>query len=156
MLVRWPNKQGPFPNSSISSKHAFSLIHVDIQGGYHVASLLRAHLFITIVDDFSCATWVFLMHQKSEAQQLLRNFILYVKTQFNTNVQNVRTKNGQEFLAIELQNFFIIMPFITMIHVFILANKMGVLSENIITYLMQLVPFISKHIYLLLFGGIAS
>lgn len=76
------------------------------------------------------------MHQKSEAQQLLRNFILYVKTQFNTNVQNVRTKNGQEFLAIELQNFFIIMAFITSIHVFILANKMGVLSENIITYLM--------------------
>ena len=40
-----------FPLSSISTKSCFELIHVDIWGGYQVASLLGAKYFLTVVDD---------------------------------------------------------------------------------------------------------
>lgn len=81
------------------------MIHCDIWGGYRVASLSGAHYFLLIVDDYSRATWVFLMRHKSETQSPLRHFILYVKTQFSTQVQTLRTDNGQGFLANDLELF---------------------------------------------------
>jgi len=55
----------PFSTSSINTKSCFELIHVDILGGYHVSTLQRAKYFLTIVDDFSRCTWVYLLHTKS-------------------------------------------------------------------------------------------
>jgi len=55
----------PFSTSSISSVKAFELIHCDIWGPFEVPSLSGAKYFLTIVDDFSRFTWVFLMHHKS-------------------------------------------------------------------------------------------
>ncbi|KAK9923369.1 hypothetical protein M0R45_031791 [Rubus argutus] len=95
----------PFPLSAISTTKIFSLIHCDIWGRYKTASHSGAHYFLTIVDDFSRFTWVFLMRHKSEAQTLLRQFFNYVATQFNTKDQQFRSDNGAEFLS--LQKFFL-------------------------------------------------
>ena len=56
------------------------------------------------MDDFSRFTWIFLMRHKSETQHLLQHFFAYVKTQFNTHVQQFCFDNGAEFLS--LRNFF--------------------------------------------------
>ena len=87
----------PFPLSSISSQFPFELIHIDIWGGYHELSLSGAQYFLTIVDDFTRSTWVYLMIHKSEARQLLTNFIKLIETQYDTHVKIVRSDNGPEF-----------------------------------------------------------
>jgi hypothetical protein len=53
--------------------------------------------FLTIVDDHTRHTWVHFMKNKSETRSLVRDFISYVKTQFNCSVKSIRTDNGCEF-----------------------------------------------------------
>ena len=92
-----------FGTSSINNKNTFELIHCDIWGPYKIKSLFGAKYFLSMVDDYSRFTWVFLMHQKSETP-LLRQFISFVQTQFHIQVKTIRTDNGREFLS--LRSFF--------------------------------------------------
>jgi len=57
-----------FPNSSIFSIKPFELFHCDIWGPYKVSYLSSVWYFFTVVDDFSCFTWDFFMHNESEIQ----------------------------------------------------------------------------------------
>lgn len=96
----------PFSRSEIKSTSCFDLIHCDIWGGYKVASLSGAHYFLTIVDDYSRATWVYLLAHKSDVGYYLRSFVNMVETQFNKKVKQVRTDNGLEFQSKEMMNFY--------------------------------------------------
>ena len=86
-----------FSLSSISSVSSFILIHVDIWGSYHEPSTSGAKYFLTIVDDFTRCTWVYLMVQKSEARKFLINFIQMIETQFDARIKTIRSDNGHEF-----------------------------------------------------------
>ncbi|GKV43433.1 hypothetical protein SLEP1_g50721 [Rubroshorea leprosula] len=87
----------PFPISKNVSNRIFALIHCDIWGRYATSSFTGAHYFLTIVDDFSRCTWVYLLKHKSEAALYLVNFCNMVETQFETHVQQMRSDNGKEF-----------------------------------------------------------
>lgn len=56
------------------------------------------------MDDYSRATWVYLMIGKHEVGHLIRNFYSLIKTQFNKKIKILRSDNGQEFLS--LRSFF--------------------------------------------------
>lgn len=73
----------PFPLSTKRSLEPFNLIHCDIWGPYRVASLTRARYFLSIVDDYTRCTWVFLMQTKAETRSLLCNFYAFVEVQFH-------------------------------------------------------------------------
>ncbi|KAM2583718.1 hypothetical protein TB2_044793 [Malus domestica] len=94
----------PFPLSSTSSLQPFELIHCDIWGPHRLPSSSGARYFLTIVDDYSRFTWLFLMNLKSETQEKIKLFFAYVNTQFQRQVKQVRTDNGAEFLS--LRSFF--------------------------------------------------
>jgi len=51
------------------------------------------------VDDASWATWVYLMVEKSETSQFLKEVIVMVQNQFGSNVKIVRSDNGLEFTS---------------------------------------------------------
>lgn len=86
-----------FPDSSIKSSHPFQLIHVDTWGGpYSTPTYNGFKYFLTIVDDFSRATWTHLMGSKNNAFPLLKALIALVHTQFSTKVQSVRSDNALE------------------------------------------------------------
>ncbi|KAK3012143.1 hypothetical protein RJ639_012142 [Escallonia herrerae] len=87
----------PFPHSKNKSIHNFDLVHCDIWGPYRTKSHSRSHYFLTIVDDHSRATWVFLMKCKSETRHYILMFFNWVKTQFNIRIKVFRTDNGLEF-----------------------------------------------------------
>ncbi|KAM1740735.1 hypothetical protein ACFX12_010944 [Malus domestica] len=95
--------RSPFPLSSISTKSCFELLHIDIWGGYQVASISGAKYFLTIVDDYTRSTWVYLMKHKSDTKDILVGFIQMIETQFNTRVQIIRSDNGPEF---KLEQFY--------------------------------------------------
>ena len=55
-----------FKSSFISMILPFERLRVDIWGGYHVSSLLGAHYFLTIVDDYTICTRLYLIRHESE------------------------------------------------------------------------------------------
>ena len=94
----------PFSSSVISSIKPFELIHCDIWGRYRHPSISGAYYFLTIVDDFTRFTWIFLMRHEDETQSFLKRFFSYVFTQFDTHIKTVRSDNGGE--CISLRSFF--------------------------------------------------
>jgi hypothetical protein len=90
-------KRLPFQSSTSVTHFIFDLIHCDIWGPYSVAAIGGYHYFLTIVDDYSRATWVYLMKTKGETQQLLQSFFNLVVTQFGVQIKRVRSDNGPEF-----------------------------------------------------------
>lgn len=54
-----------FPKQSNShAGSVFELVHMDVWGPYHIATHTGCKFFLTIVDDYSRATWTFLMSSK--------------------------------------------------------------------------------------------
>jgi len=90
-----------FPISSIQSAKFFDHIHCDIWGPQKIETHSGAHYLLTIVDDYSRFTWIFLMKFKSETQGLLKSFITFVHTQFNCQVKIIRSDNGLEFISLK-------------------------------------------------------
>ena len=87
-----------FSLSNSKAIRPFGLIHCDLWGRYHTPSYSGCHYFLCIVDDYSRAMWVFLLKDKSETYKCLVNFWdCKVKTQFDFQIQRVRSDNGAEF-----------------------------------------------------------
>ena len=63
---------------SLSDKKAsriFELVHCDLWGPYHTVSSCGARYFLTIVDDFSRAVWVYLLIDKLEVFKTFMSFL---------------------------------------------------------------------------------
>lgn len=89
----------PFPLSSISSTLPFQLIHCDIWGPHKHPTHSGARYFLTIVDDFTRCTWLFLMSHKSDAPTFLKSFYIFVQNQFNSQIKFFHSDNGSEFIS---------------------------------------------------------
>ena len=96
-------KRLPFTLSIHVSSKTFELIHCDIWGPFATSTIDGFKYFLTIVDDYSRCTWVYLLKHKSETQVFLPQFAIMVNTQFNSKIQTIRSDNGTEFF---LKDFF--------------------------------------------------
>ena len=54
--------------------------------------------FVTFIDCYSRMTWIYLMRPKDEVFSCFQNFHALVKTQFQVQVQVIRTDNGTEYV----------------------------------------------------------
>lgn len=55
----------PF-STSIKTTKPFELVYLDVWGMFHTPTHNGQNYFLTIVDDYSRATWLFLMNDKTE------------------------------------------------------------------------------------------
>ena len=76
---------------------------MDIWGPCTINSMQGFRYFFTVVDDFSCYTWTFLLHAKSEVRQKIVSFIAYIENHFHTTAKIIRTDNDPEF---SMKDFF--------------------------------------------------
>ena len=58
----------------------FDIVHCDIWGPYHVVSYTGHNYFLTLVDDCTRFTWVYLLKQKSDAAVAIPRFFNIVAT----------------------------------------------------------------------------
>lgn len=87
----------PFPNSSIRTSSPFEMIPCDIWGPFAIATPNGNHYFLTIVDDYTRCTWIFLMKFKFETRFFLESFFSLVEIQFASHIKILRSENGPEF-----------------------------------------------------------
>ncbi|XP_015167399.1 uncharacterized protein [Solanum tuberosum] len=65
--------------------------------------IMARGFFVTIVDDFSRYTWVFLIASKADTIVVLKHFLKQVQNVFSTTMKTLRTYNGCEFFSGEVQ-----------------------------------------------------
>jgi len=56
-----------------------------------------------IIDDYLRYTWVFPLKQKYEVVKILKDFVIFIQTQFETIIKVIRSDNETEFF---MTNFF--------------------------------------------------
>ncbi|KAL8113534.1 hypothetical protein AgCh_020747 [Apium graveolens] len=67
----------PFPSSQSQSKSTFELVHIDLWGPYRHKTHTTCTMFLTIVDDKSKATWVYLVSDKAQVPRIFSDFIFF-------------------------------------------------------------------------------
>ncbi|XP_075091952.1 uncharacterized protein LOC107815453 [Nicotiana tabacum] len=86
-----------FPTSNSRSSSLFQLMHLDVWSPYRKPTYDKMHYFVTIVDDYSMCTWIYLIQSKCEVFVVLKNFFALIKNQFDKNIKILRSDNGSEF-----------------------------------------------------------
>ena len=85
-----------FPVSDSRATSCSEIIHFDLWGKYHTPSF-GASYFLTLVDDYSRAVWVYLLFDKTEVIKMFRFFFSMIERQFDAKVKVVHSDNGTEF-----------------------------------------------------------
>ena len=96
----------PYDISTSCASNCFDLVHIDIWGAYRVPTRGNFRYFLTIVDDHSRATWVYLLQYKSQAFAVLQKFWSYVHTHFGKSIKILRSDNAMEFDSGACDTFF--------------------------------------------------
>ncbi|GKB09973.1 retrovirus-related pol polyprotein from transposon TNT 1-94 [Tanacetum coccineum] len=96
-------EQGKIHRKYHKSKIAFAsnnllyLLHMDLCGPMRVKSINEKRYVLVVVDDFSRYTWVFFLHSKDEASEVIISFIKKTQVNLQLQVQRIRNDNGTEF-----------------------------------------------------------
>ncbi|KAJ4705817.1 Retrovirus-related Pol polyprotein from transposon TNT 1-94 [Melia azedarach] len=94
-----------FPKARHRTKGTLDYIHSDCWGPSRVESLGGHRYFVSMIDDFSRMTWVFIMKHKSEAFKNFRQWKALVENQIGKKIKRLRTDNGLEFCWSEFDEF---------------------------------------------------
>ncbi|KAK1412979.1 hypothetical protein QVD17_34637 [Tagetes erecta] len=95
-----------FKPSDHKSNELGDLIHMDLWGPFKVTSREGYKYFLTIVDDYSRAVWIYLLKSKDEVFRYINRFFRLIATQFKQHIKVCRTDNGTEFVNKQLEHFF--------------------------------------------------
>lgn len=87
----------PFSISQSRSEKCFDLIHCDLWRPCTNFAYDGSKYFLSIVDDHSRCTWIYLLKLKSDALIILQTFYTMIETQFHSKIKVIRTDNGKEF-----------------------------------------------------------
>jgi hypothetical protein len=98
------SKRLPFSASNrLSTKH-LALIHTDVWKS-PIPSISDCKYHIIFVDDFTRYTWLYPLHNKSDAYEIFVKFKTLVETQFCHKIQSLQSDGGGEFTSIQFQVF---------------------------------------------------
>nr|GFA06862.1 ribonuclease H-like domain-containing protein [Tanacetum cinerariifolium] len=105
-------EQGKIHQKHHKSKMAFAsnkplyLLHMDLCGPMRVESINGKRYMLVVGDDFSRYTWVFFLHSKDKASEVIISFIKKAQVNLQLQVQRVQTDNGMKFKNNTLAKFF--------------------------------------------------
>lgn len=85
-----------FSTSDNKASRIFELLHCELWGPYSTPSSCDAIYFLTLVDDFSRAVWVYLLRSKNEVESAFLSFFSLIHRQFDSIVKIIRNDNGTE------------------------------------------------------------
>ncbi|GKD01802.1 retrovirus-related pol polyprotein from transposon TNT 1-94, partial [Tanacetum coccineum] len=94
------------PKSEDTNKEKLYLLHMDLCGPIHVASVNGKKYILVIVDDYSRFTWVKCLRSKDEALDFIIKFLTMIQVRLKVHVQRIRTYNGTEFVNQTLREYY--------------------------------------------------
>lgn len=94
-----------FPLSDHKTSQLGELVHLDVWGPYKVTSKEGYKYFLTIIDDYTRAVWLYLLKSKTEVLENIESFCNLLLNQFKVNVKTFRSDNGSEFVNQNMSNF---------------------------------------------------
>ena len=83
----------------------FHLVHSDVWGPMRVPSRSHFQYFVVFVDDYSRATYIYLMQKRSELYSIFKSFYEEIKTQFDVDIRIFRSDNAREYFRNALSQF---------------------------------------------------
>ena len=95
-----------FPISNKRSSHPFHLIHSDIWGPSTIPNVSGARWFVSLIDDCTWVTWIFLLKQKSDVSIVIPNFHSMAQNQFGVKIKSFRTDNARDYYNQILSPYF--------------------------------------------------
>ena len=85
-----------FPISDKSSQ-SFHLIHSDIWGPSTIPNVFGPRWFVSLIDDCTLVTWIFLLKQKFDVSIVIPNFHSMVQNQFGVQIKSFRKDNSRDY-----------------------------------------------------------
>lgn len=82
------------------------LLHCDVWGPFNIETINGEKYFLSITDDYSHFTFVYLMKNKSETEEKLIEHIQQLRSD-GRRVSRIRTDNGTEFTTNKLKNYYL-------------------------------------------------
>ena len=70
------------------------MIYSDLWGITPVISHANYKYFITFINDYTHFTWAYFLCSKDEAFSVLKNFHVYVRTQFSSKIKILHSDKG--------------------------------------------------------------
>lgn len=125
-----------FPLSKTHTSTLGDLLHLDVWGPYRVSTVDGFKYFLTVVDDFTRATWVYLLKSKDEVFGLVFSLSKILQDQFSVKIKTIITDNGTEFINNRIKNFVLVKGLCIKPLVLTLHNKMVLWIRSINTSLM--------------------
>jgi hypothetical protein len=96
----------PYHTKNImTSTRPLEMLHMDLFGPIAYISIDVNKYGLVIVDDYSCFTWVFFLHDKSETQEVLKKFLKRSQNEFNAKVKKIRSDNGSNFKNTQVEDY---------------------------------------------------
>nr|GEW09868.1 hypothetical protein [Tanacetum cinerariifolium] len=92
--------------TDFASNNPLYLLHMDLCGPIGVQSINGKRYVLVVVDGYSRYTWVFFLHSKDKASEVIISFIKKTQVNLQLQVQRVQTDNDTEFKNKTLAKFF--------------------------------------------------
>jgi transposase InsO family protein len=89
----------------ITTKRSLEMLHMDLFGPINYISTGGNKYGIIIVDDYSRFTWVFILQDKDETQEVLKIFLKRAQNKFDVKVKRIRNDNDTEFKNTQVENY---------------------------------------------------
>lgn len=97
----------PFPPvTTRKTSQPLELIHTDLCGPMENATPSGNRYLMTLIDDFSRYTTVYLLKKKSEASSKIQQFVRSVQNSFGRKPLVIRSDGGGEYVSRELREFY--------------------------------------------------
>ena len=103
--AKMSRKSVPKKSESRASE-ILELIHTDVCGPMQTTTPSGNRYFMTMIDDHSKFTKVYLLKNKSEVPNKIKEYVKYVQTKFRITPKKIRSDRGGEYTGEELKNFF--------------------------------------------------
>ena len=87
------------------TKSHFELVYTDVWGPSRSTSTLGFRYFVTVIDDYSHCTWLFLMKTRAELFSIFKKFHAEIRTQLNTSIHILRSDNAKEYFSTPISSF---------------------------------------------------
>ncbi|GJZ57447.1 retrovirus-related pol polyprotein from transposon TNT 1-94 [Tanacetum coccineum] len=94
------------PKDEDTYQEKLYLLHMDLCGPMHVASINGKMYILVIIDDYSRFNWVRFLRTKDEAPEAIIKCIKNIPVCLNATFHNVRIDNGTEFVNQTLREFY--------------------------------------------------